>query len=72
MTSLLAFPDFTKPFRVTTDASNVAIGGVLSQIQPDGGERPVAFVSKTLNKTQRKYSTIEREAFVYSILSRAI
>jgi transposase InsO family protein len=58
----LAFPDFSKPFRVTTDASNIAMGGVLSQIQEDGSERPIAFVSKTLNKTQRKYSTIEREA----------
>jgi hypothetical protein len=58
----LAFPDFSKPFRVTTDASNIAMGGVLSQIQDDGSERPIAFVSKTLNKTQRKYSTIEREA----------
>ena len=35
---LLAHPDLNKPFIYTSDASNNACGGVLSQIQPDGRE----------------------------------
>ena len=47
---------------VTCDASAVAIGAVLSQIQPDGQERPVAYLSRSLSQTERKYSAGEREA----------
>lgn len=56
---VLAFPDFNELFYVTTDASNVAIGAYLSQNYPN--DRPIFFFSKTLNDTQRRYSTIERE-----------
>ena len=46
---------------VTTDASGTAVGAVLSQIVA-GLERPVAYASRTLSETERKYSTGEREA----------
>jgi hypothetical protein len=59
----LTFPDFKRPFQVTTDASATAIGAVLYQIQDNGVERPIFFISRTLSKTERKWSTIEREAF---------
>ena len=59
----LAFPNFTRKFRVTTDASSIAICAALSQIQDNDAERPVSFISRTLSKTERKWSTIEREAF---------
>ena len=42
---ILAFPRFTDPFIVSTDASDRAIGGVLSQIQ-DGHERVIAYWSR--------------------------
>lgn len=58
---ILAYPLFTVPFTVSTDASDRAIGGVLSQIQ-DGHERVIAYWSRQLNKAERNYSTIEREA----------
>ncbi|XP_043213930.1 uncharacterized protein K02A2.6-like [Amphibalanus amphitrite] len=45
---------------VTTDASDVGLGAVLSQIHPDG-ERVVAFASSTLSAAQRKYSVTDRE-----------
>ena len=58
----LSFPDFSKPFFLTTDASNVAIGGVLQQKDSCGRLRPLTFFSRKLNKSEVNYSTIEREA----------
>lgn len=58
---ILAYPDFNLPFILTTDASNYALGAVLSQIQ-NGIEKPIAFGSRTLNKTEANYSTTEKEA----------
>lgn len=57
---VLQYPDFNKQFNLTTDASNYAIGAVLSQ-GPIGRDRPIAFASRTLNKHEEKYSTIEKE-----------
>lgn len=57
---LLQYPDFDKTFVLTTDASNVAIGAVLSQ-GPIGSDKPVAYASRTLSDTEARYSTIERE-----------
>lgn len=53
---ILAYPDFSKQFRLTTDASNVAVAGVLSQ-----ANRPIAYYSRTLNSAEKNYSTIEKE-----------
>lgn len=58
---VLQMPDFSQPFNLTTDASNFAIGAVLSQ-GPIGRDRPIAFFSRTLNKAECNYSTIEKEA----------
>lgn len=49
-------PDFNKEFTLTTDASNYAIGAVLSQ-----SHGPLCFASRTLNKHEQNYSTIEKE-----------
>lgn len=64
----LAFPNFEEIFYVTTDASDIAIGGCLSQFTPPN-DRPIYFFSRTLSDTQRRYSTIEKEllAIVESI-----
>ena len=48
---ILAHPDFKEQFILDTDASDVGIGAVLSQ-KVDGIERPVAFASKTLSKSE--------------------
>ncbi|GBP17159.1 Retrovirus-related Pol polyprotein from transposon 17.6 [Eumeta japonica] len=58
--SILIYPDFTQPFRVTTDASNAALGAVLSQIR-NGNDHPIAFASRTLSDTEKRYSTIEKK-----------
>ncbi|CAF4800983.1 unnamed protein product [Pieris macdunnoughi] len=57
---ILQYPDFDKPFILTTDASDVAIGAVLSQ-GTIGTDKPVAYASRTLSDTEQKYSTIEKE-----------
>jgi hypothetical protein len=59
---LLQFPDFEKPFILTTDASNFALGAVLSQ-GAIGSDKPIAYASKTLSDTETRYSTIEKELF---------
>lgn len=57
---LLQYPDFEKEFVLTTDASNHAIGAVLSQ-GPIGSDKPIAYASRTLNEHEINYSTIEKE-----------
>lgn len=57
---ILQYPDFDKEFLLTTDASNVAIGAVLSQ-GPVGSDKPIAYASRTLNSSELNYSTIEKE-----------
>ena len=59
---ILAYPDFSLPFLIFTDASNFAVGAILSQIQ-NGKEVVIAYASKQLEKAQLNYSTIEKEAF---------
>ena len=57
---LLQYPDFNKTFNLTCDASNYAIGCVLSQ-GPVGKDLPIAYASRTLNKAEQNYSTTEKE-----------
>lgn len=57
---LLAYPDFSKTFILTTDASNYAIGAILSQGEL-GKDRPIAYASRTLNKSECNYNTTEKE-----------
>ena len=48
---ILAFPNFHRPFVIDTDASDTLLSAVLSQII-DGEERPIAFESRVLSKTE--------------------
>ena len=57
---ILQYPDYDKQFIVTTDASNFAIGAVLSQ-KFDNKELPIAYASRTLNEHEINYSTTEKE-----------
>ena len=57
---ILQYPNFSEQFILTTDASNDGAGAVLSQGEI-GKDLPVAFASRSFNKAERNYSTVERE-----------
>ena len=57
---ILAFPTETGRYILDTDASNFGLGGVLSQIQDDV-EHVVAYCSRALRPSQRRYCTTKRE-----------
>ena len=55
-----AYPDFNKPFRLYTDASNTGLGAILAEVQ-EGKERMICCASRSLNKSERNYSTTKKE-----------
>ena len=60
--SIMAYPDFGRPFWVKSDASGCSVGYVLTQMY-DKREKVIAYGSKKLTDTQRRYSTYDREFF---------
>ena len=69
----LVYPDVNKPYTLYTDASDTCIGACLTQ-PADGeeevipgirNEKPIYYLSHKLSDTQRRWSTIEKEAFFH-------
>jgi len=58
---VLVAPDLDKKMRMEVDASDYVTGGVLSMECEDGLWRPVAFLSKLLNETERNYEIHDKE-----------
>jgi hypothetical protein len=54
--TLLAYPNFNKPFIIHTNASHTQLGAVISQ-----DNKPIAFYSRKLNPAQTRYTVTERE-----------
>jgi hypothetical protein len=52
----LAYPDYSKVFKIYTDASSKQLGAVITQ-----DNRPNAFFSQKLSTTQHKYSVTKIE-----------
>ncbi len=65
---VVILPDFSVPFQIYTDASNLAVGAVLAQDR-DGCEHVVAYASRALNSTQKRWSTFDHElwAIVWAV-----
>lgn len=57
---ILAYPDFTKQFIITVDASKIACGAVLSQMH-NNIDRPISYTSKSFTRGESNKSTIEQE-----------
>jgi len=55
---VLSLPDLQQPFEVETDASNYAIGAVLTE-----HKHPVAYHSETLSDTVWKYPIYDKEKY---------
>ena len=51
---ILAYADFSKPFKLHTDASQTGLGAVLYQEQ-DGLDRVIAYASRSLTTAEKKY-----------------
>jgi len=58
---VLAAPDLDKKMRVKADVSDYATGGILLVKGEDGRWRPVVFISKLLNNTERNYEIHDKE-----------
>ena len=58
---ILAFPDYTKPFLLETDASTDRLEAVLSQKQMDGQYHPIAYGSRALTSHEKNYHSTKLE-----------
>ena len=56
----MQYPDFSKEFVLTTDASNHGVGAVLSQ-GPTGKDLPVAYASCSFDRAETHYTISEKE-----------
>lgn len=57
---ILQYPDFSKEFIITVDASNFACGAVLSQ-ENNNRDLPIAYISRTFEKGEKNKPIIEKE-----------
>ena len=65
---VLIFPDYSAPFHIHCDASDIGLGAVLSQYVK-GFRKPIAFASRQLSPAEKNYNTTDREmqAIVWSL-----
>ena len=66
---VMAHPRPNQEYLLFTDACDYAVGAILCQKDDQGIERPIVYLSKQLSQTQRRWATIEKEAYavVYAL-----
>ena len=67
--NLLTHYDPVKPIKLAANASQYRQGAIISHVFPNGEERPIAFASRSLSKSEKNYSQIDKEALglVYGV-----
>lgn len=62
-------PNYQKEFLLQTDASDVGLGIFLAQINDQGEEHPILYISRKLKQSEQNYCTTEKEcaAIVYAV-----
>ena len=58
----LAMFDPSKETVISSDASSFGLGAVIAQIQADGWRRAVAYASRAMSETERRYAQIKKDA----------
>jgi len=58
---VLCSPCFSKPFAIHCDAGKSGVSDVLIQVSQEGEERPIAFISKKLNRAQKPFTVTEQD-----------
>ena len=66
---LLVHFDTAKELLLTTDAFDYGVGAVLSHKMEGGTERPIGYMSRSLNGAERNYSTLKKEALTIKFWS---
>ena len=67
--NVLVHYDCTLLLKLAADASSYGLGAVISHDMADGTEKPIAFASRSLSKSEKNYSQIDKEALglVYGV-----
>ena len=60
--SVLLHYDTDLPLVLAADASSYGVGAVISHMLPSGEEKPIAFASRTLTRSEENYAQLEKEA----------
>ena len=69
---VLNTPDFNRPFILQTDASNRGVQAVLTQIDDNSKEHPIAYYSRKLLSRKERYSVVEKECLAIRLKSPGI
>lgn len=66
---MIVHPDFKEDFFLQCDSSGYALGAYLYQVSVQGGQKIIAFTSRTLRGSELRYTTTEKEllAFIYAL-----
>ena len=66
---VLTHYDPTLPLKLVCDASPYGVGAVISHLLLSGEEKPIAYGSQTLSKTEQNYAQVEKEvlAIIFGI-----
>ena len=65
----LCLADWSKEFHIETDASDTSVGAVLFQVGENNEQLPLAYCSKNLTTTEKKWSATDKE--MYGIICAA-